>query len=250
MAVLPDLIATQHRLIYTLLKPVVRAASRFEVSVSILSDLLRLAYFEHLFREEGLSTAEIATRFGQSERHMRSLGKRLKGDFFGAEQEVGLVRDVEAEVALKSPSRADLAKGFASWSADELSVALDRLLREDRIVKDASGNYRTAQRYVVLRSETFEHRIDALNHFLTGAYRAVLHRLVFDRKRGAMIKTLTFAAKESSLNAYIERLEGDLRRELATLDEEASFEGEGKRQFTLGIALAPANEDFIPREGE
>ena len=61
----------QLRVIYSLLKPAVRAAASFRVPIRPLLDLLRLAYFEHLHRQ-GMSLDEIAAQFGQTPRHMRS----------------------------------------------------------------------------------------------------------------------------------------------------------------------------------
>ena len=78
-------------------------AARFHVPMRTLAGLLRLTYFE-ILRGQGLSQAAIGERLGQTARHMRTLASKLKGDFFAAEREVGLVRDVENEVARTSPT--------------------------------------------------------------------------------------------------------------------------------------------------
>lgn len=233
-----DLLTAHHRLIYSLMKPVARAAARFEVSIALLGDLLRVAYFEVLLHEYGLSMSEIARRFGQTERHMRTLARRLQGDFYSPEREVGLVREVERSIAAANPTRAQLRKQLQVWPAGEIEAAVDQLLREDRIVDDGA-RLSTSKRYVVFRSDSFPRRIDALNHFLGGAYQAILQRLIFDNKRTAMIKTMTFAARPEDLQSYVARLEGDLRRELAALEEQAHFDGRADQQFTLSITLAP-----------
>src|SRR5512134_1051137 len=103
---MPDLRETQLRFVYSLLKPAVRAAARFRLPIKTLVELVRLAYFEHLARQ-GLSTAEIAARLGQTTRHMQSLARRLETDFFRAERGAGLVREVEAFVAAGEPSDAE-----------------------------------------------------------------------------------------------------------------------------------------------
>lgn len=231
----------QLRLIYSLLKPAVRAAARFGVPIRSLGELLRLAYFEHLSRE-GMSMTDIARRFGQTPRHMRSLAQRLKSDFFRAERDIGLAREVEAMVAAREPDRAALARALRTWDAAEVDAAVNELISEGRVESTPEGRLRMAQRYVVLKSDDFHHRVDSLNHLLDGTYRAVLHRLVFDNKRTALTKTISFSAIDEQLVAFVQRLEGDLRRELATLDEAATFEGEADRRFTLGITLAPAGE--------
>ena len=243
-----DVREMQIRLVYSLLKPAVRAAARFGVPIRTLSELLRLAYFEHLSRG-GMPLAAIAQRFGQTQRHMRSLAQRLQGDFFRAERDVGLTREVEALVAERSPSAAELTRALPAWPAGEIDGAVSQLLAEQRIERGADGRLRTARRYVVLSSDEFHHRIDSLNHLLDGTYRAVLHRLVFDDRRTAMMKTISFSALPEQLVELIARLEGQLRRELAALDENATFQGQADQRFTMALTLAPVADDQ-PGDGD
>ncbi len=231
----------QLRLVYSLLKPGVRAAARFGIPIRALGELLRLAYFEHLSRS-GMSVADIAKRFGQTPRHMRSLQQRLKEDFFRAERDVGLAREVEAMVAEKSPREEELMAALATWDRDEVRAAVAELIEEERIERDPEGRLHMARQYVVLRSDEFHHRIDSLNHLLDGTYRAVLHRLVFDDRETALMKTISFSALPEELTAFVQRLEGELRRELAALDERATFQGQAEQRFTMALTLAPAGE--------
>jgi len=231
----------QLRLLYSLLKPAMRAAARFHIPLRTLIDLARLAYFEHLQRE-GLSHADIALRFGQTDRNMRSLAKKLKSNFFVAEHEVGLVREVENAIASHvAATRADLLAELPHIEPSELDGALASLRREGRIELAEAGQWQVPARYHVLSSELFHHRIDALNHSLDGMYRAVLQRLIFDDRERAMVKAITFSAKPDALQAYMTRFEGALRRDIAALEEEAAFEGHDER-FTLGITLANARD--------
>jgi transposase-like protein len=232
----------QLRLVYSLLKPAVRAAARFGIPIRTLGELLRLAYFEQLSRS-GLSVGEIAKRFGQTPRHMRSLAQRLKEDFFRAERDVGLAREVEALVAERTPSEEELAAALASWDPAEVRAAIAELVAEERIERDADGRLHMAKQYVVLRSDEFHHRIDSLNHLLDGTYRAVLHRLVFDDRETAMMKTISFSALPAELVGFLRRLEGELRRELAALDESATYQGQAEQRFTIALTLAPAGEE-------
>jgi hypothetical protein len=234
----------QLRLIYSFLKPVVRAAARFHVPLRTLADLLRLAYFEHLQRE-GLKQTDIALRFGQTDRNMRSMAKKLKSNFFEAEHEIGAVRDVENDVALhRTSTGVELLDRLSHLTAADLERALGELVAERRIEQADDGGWRVPARYHVLSSEHFHHRVDALNHYLDGMYGAVLERLIFDNRDDAMVKAISFMAKPESLRAFIARFEGDLRREVATLEEEAAFEGESKHRYTLGITLAPIASDL------
>ena len=131
---------------------------------------------------------------------------------------------------------------LATWDADEVRAALAELIEEERIERDPEGRLHMARQYVVLRSDEFHHRIDSLNHLLDGTYRAVLHRLVFDDRETAMMKTVSFSALPEELTAFLRRLEGELRRELAALDESATFQGKAEQRFTMALTLAPAGE--------
>ncbi len=228
----------QLRLVYSLLKPVVRAAARFHVPMRTLAELLRLSYFEHL-RHEGLTQAAAGRRLGQTDRHMRSLARKLRSDFFAAERDVGLVREVEDAIAAARPHPEQLAARFPGATEAEIEHAVQRLRAEGRAELAADGRLQAPARYHVLASDQFHHRIDALNHFLDGVYSAVLHRLVFDEREGVMIKTITFCALPESLQAFLTRFEGELRREIATLEEEAEFAGRTDARFSLGLAIAP-----------
>jgi len=230
-----ELSTTQNRLVYSLLKPAVSMAARFHVPMRTLAELLRLTYFEVL-RRQGLSQAAIGDRLGQTARHMRTLASKLKGDFFTAEREIGLVRDVENEVARSSPSAKALYASTSTWPHDEVDRAVETLLAEGRIVRD-KGRLRISPRYLVLSSDKFHHRIDALNHFLDGVTRAVAQRLIFEEREQAMVKTISFVARPARFEELLRTLEANLRREIAVLEEDAQFEGEGRR-YVLGVFAA------------
>jgi hypothetical protein len=238
----------QLRLVYSLLKPAEAMAARFHVPMRTLAELLRLSYFEVL-RREGLSQAAVGERLGQTARHMRTLARKLKSDFFDAESEVGLVREVESEIARSRPTSKRLHENLPGWSSEEIERALETLLAEGRVTRDKS-RLETAARYLVLSSDKFHHRIDALNHFLGGVTRAVAQRLLFEDRDHAMIKTISFVARADRFQEFLRNLEANLRREIAALEEDAQFEGEGKR-YVLGLFAAhEAAEPPAPAEVE
>lgn len=231
----------QLRLVYSLLKPALELAARFKIPIRTLSELLRLAYYEMLQRE-GLSGAEIAERFGQTPRHMRTLAAKLESDFFAAEQEIGVVRATEDAIATGAESAAAVRRRLKATAREEIDAAIELLLAERRVERDSEGKLRIGRRYAVLASETFLHRIDALNHFLDATTRAVVQRLVYDERETAMIKTISFGADAGELRALVERLEGDLRRDVSSLDEAATFRGL-KDRFAFAITLARLDRD-------
>jgi hypothetical protein len=169
---------------------------------------------------------------------MRSLARRRRGDFFTAEQDVGIVREIEDRIAATSPSESELKRKLRSIPVDQIDQVLELLLAEERIVRQ-HGKLTASRKYVLLRSENFPQRIDALNHFLDGAYRAAIARLVLDEREQAMIKTISFSAVPKELTAFVRRFEGELRREIAALEETAQFSTEQDLRFTFGLTLAP-----------
>jgi hypothetical protein len=217
-------------------------AARFHVPMRTLAELLRLTYFE-ILRRQGLSQAAIGDRLGQTARHMRTLASKLKGDFFAAEREIGLVREVESEVARASPTLQALSSSLPAWPSADIENAVATLLAEGRIVKK-KGHLEMAPRYSVLSSEKFHHRIDALNHFLDGITRAITQRLIFEEREQAMVKTISFVARPPRFEELLRSLEANLRREIAALEEDAQFEGEGKR-YVLGL-FAAKEEPELP----
>jgi hypothetical protein len=223
------------------MKPAIRVAARFSIPIRTMLDLVRLAYFEEL-RARGMSNAEIAAVFGQSERHMRSLAARLETDFFAAERDVGFVRAIEAEIANGRDTRGALRKHFAAAAESDLEAALATLTSEGRI-DTVDGRFVTSRRYVTLQTEGFKHRIDAINHFLEGGYRAVLHRVIFNDEQLATLKTISFSAIAEELKDVWGTLEGALRKDLAQLDENACFSGRSEERYTIAIALAPAGDE-------
>jgi hypothetical protein len=94
-----------------------------------------------------------------------------------------------------------------------------------------------------MREEQFHKRIDSLNHFLDAVYRAIQRRLVRDDRARGMMKTISFSATEADLRTWVERLEGDLRRDLATIDEAAEFAGQADQRYTLCFGLAPKEDE-------
>jgi hypothetical protein len=149
---------------------------------------------------------------------------------------VGLVREVESEVARSEPSLRKLQTTLCGWAEEEVAGAVETLLAEGRIVRDKS-RLKVSPRYVVLSSDAFHHRVDALNHFLGGVTRAVSQRLIFEERDEAMLKTISFSARPERLQSLLRELEGHLRREIAAAEEDAQFAGEGRR-YVLGICAA------------
>lgn len=83
---------------------------------------------------------------------------------------------------------------------------------------------------------------DRLNNFLDTACRAVVHRLVLGDKREAMIKTVTFSAASERVVELLARFEAELRRDVATLEEDLAFEGGSGRRYAFALVFAPVTD--------
>ncbi len=230
----------QLRLVYSMLRPAVRCAVRFSLPIRTLTELLRLATYEVL-AERGLEINAIAERFGQTPRHVRSLRHKYDSDFFAAETEVGLPRAIE-DLLTEGPRTArELAEHLPNVEPKQLSAALSQLESSQRIEPAEGDRWAISKGYVVLTSDKFHHRIDALNHHLDLVYQASMQRLVLDNSQTSAIKTISFVANSEDLNVALREVEGILRKQIADLEERARFAGEGHR-FSLGLSAAPVDD--------
>jgi hypothetical protein len=57
-----------------------------------------------------------------------------------------------------------------------------------------------------------------------------------------MVKAITFSALPSSLQAFMARFEGELRKGISDLEEEAEYAGKTDARYTLGVALGPVDD--------
>ena len=63
-----------------------------------------------------------------------------------------------------------------------------------------------------------------------------------------MVKTISFVARPAKFEELLRTLEANLRRDIAVLEEDAQFEGEGKR-YVLGVFAAKDEPDVPPPAG-
>ena len=96
-------------------------------------------------------------------------------------REIGLVREVESEIARSSPTLERLRASLPGWPEAAIERAVQTLLAEGRVTREKK-RLLSSPRYLVLSSDKFHHRIDALNHFLGGVTRAVAQRLIFEER--------------------------------------------------------------------
>ncbi len=178
------------RVIYSLMKPIVKLAAANQIEMSELGPWLQVAYF-HALKEQGFKMRQMSSVMGLSMRKIAMLSKKLKQNFLRPEEEVELPRQIEFMLWAEPLSSARLTQGLPDASEEAVLNAIEILLAEDRI-KVVSGrvplySISSTKRRIVGRE--WKGKIDGLNHVMNTVYNATYGKLLKDDER-AFARTL------------------------------------------------------------
>ncbi|MCA9524407.1 MAG: hypothetical protein KC609_25740 [Myxococcales bacterium] len=238
---------TENRLLFSLLKPVIRFARRCRIPLDRLVELITLGYFKDL-RAGGLTVKESAEVLGKSVRTVTAISQRVKSDFFAPEAEHGLPRRIEYFLAIEPQTMAQLLESLGGEAVDNRSAieaALASLLRDERIVAETRGGrlvYRANADYVTLTQDNWERRIDALNHLGEATLDTVISRLQ-ENDPDAFARVFTFAATSDALGELREQVYRTLRDGTAHLEGAATDQGVGDQKYHIVFCVSPVVED-------
>jgi len=235
-----QILHSQARLQHSLLRLGARLATRFQIPMRTLSELMRMAYYAEL-RERGLPHNQIARHMDQTDRNIRYYALRHRENFFAGEVEPGLLRSVEELVAERSPTGAELRALLPEANERLLGVVLKDLLGEGRILLREDQRYVAGPMSAGLRHEGFEERLEALEPTLQALSEAVTSRLVYDESVGARIKSITFRGQEGATLGFLTRFEAELRQGLMELEKQADTSGRGQ-EYALNLTIGPTLE--------
>ena len=234
------------RVIYSMLGPAVRLARLFRVPIRELTEWLELAYY-HEVKDAGLTQRESASLFQVSTRKVAQLAARLRENFFAPEREAELPRRIEYMLWAGRASEGRIRQAFeAEYDRAEVDRALERLVRQERAVREAG---RTTY-YTVPRSEFRLYRdnwlskIDGLNNHLSNVADGVLARFFGDASQAderALARTLNFRVRDDDLGELRRLYEEVIFPRLAALDAKAADVDDDTTEMGLSITWAPAN---------
>ena len=132
----PDAIAPQElqwRVVYSLLRPAVRLASVFELSLRDLKERLGVSYL-HELKRRGLTQSESADRIGVSRRTIISLSRKLRENFFEPERHEGAQRRILFMLWAETMSAGRLKQSLGGeFEDDEIEDALATLVDQGAI---------------------------------------------------------------------------------------------------------------------
>lgn len=238
---------TENRLLFSLLKPVVRFARRCRFPLDRFVELLTLAYFKDL-RDNGLTVKEAATLLDKSVRTVTAISQRVKDDFFAPEAEHGLPRRLEFLLSQGTQTLGELNDAVASWASDDGAVeaALQSLIRDGRVVEertlDGERRFRVSSSYADLNLDSWQRRIDALNHLGEAMLDTVIARLQ-QNDDDAFARVFTFGARPERLAELRETVYQTLRGGTLQLEDDAALEGRSRERYHIVFCVSPVVPD-------
>ncbi len=229
------------RLVYSLSKPAVRIADRFELGLKEMSTLAQIAYYERK-RSRGLALRQIADQFDTSTRTVDRLAKTMRSNFFEPEHEHELPRRIEFMIWSQPMSMARLVQLLPGYDEAQLEDAVALLLEHKRI-EECPGRtpvFAATSAANRLPDDTEAAKIDALNHLLSTVIQAVERRFL-DRDARAAARNVSLRVRPEDLQE-IERLYEDvIWPKLVELDARAS--GEDALEVGWVTCWSPLEED-------
>lgn len=238
----------QRRVLYAIVRPLVRLADAFRVPLADVLDLVQTAYFHHL-RDEGLKLADVADRLAISERTAKRLAKQLRETFLDAERRYDLPVRIEFMVWATPMSRTKVKQVLGRVDRRDVDAAIDQLLAEGRLVEESGRTPRLTVDQSVnnLVRDTWLARIGGLNSFLANLSDAVFGRF-FRAEPRAFARTLNFLVRGDDVPELEALFAQTVVPAVAALDERARAESnedgdgepaDGSERFRMSLCWAP-----------
>ncbi len=230
----------QRRLVFSLLRPVVRLCRWFRLPLKTLEDLCRLAYFEELRRRNDVPQAEIARAFGKSLRTVGTLEKQYRANFFALEQEVEFSRAVEQAFAHGPRTVDEVAAALEPGAPEDVLRVVTGLVSAGRLrpMKTVPASFELDHRFVSLVRTDLAARIDGLNHQLDVIAHAVSARFLAPQ-RHSVARSLSFVATPADAKVLGDALVRELRARVIDTEEAALEGGDAFQRYGVTLALAP-----------
>lgn len=212
------------RLVYSLSKPAVRIADRFELGLKEMSTLAQIAYYERK-RSRGLALRQIADQFDTSTRTVDRLAKTMRSNFFEPEHEHELPRRIEFMIWSQSMSLARLTQLLPGYDPAQIEEAVALLLERKRIEErpGRTSVFMATAAANRLPDDTDAAKIDALNHLLGTVIEAVERRFLESDSRAAA-RNVSLRVRPEDLQEIEALYEDVIWPKLVELDARATDE--------------------------
>lgn len=228
----------QRRIIYAMLRPAVRLALRFGLSLKEMGRWLETATF-HELKDDGRTLKEMAQQLGISVRKASELSKQLKENFMLAEEELELTRRIEFMLWPKPLSKARIQQVLTDVPPADVSNAIKQLTTEGRLVEREGRTpvFNVARFSSRIVRDKILARIDGLANFLQPITHAVFGRFIKNEPK-AFARVLMFRIRREDLGKLDEIYQENVWQPLEKLDADATGEDDVE-EMELAICWAP-----------
>lgn len=228
------------RVIYSLMKPIVKLAAANQIEMSQLGPWLQVAYF-HALKEQGLKMRQMSSVMGLSMRKIAMLSKRLKQNFLRPEEEVELPRQIEFILWAEPLSFARLMQGLPQASEEAVLNAIEILIAQERIylISGRVSVYSISSTTRRIVGREWKGKIDGLNHVMNTVFNATYGKLIKNDER-AFARTLQMHIRDGDIEKLTRFYSETVFPFLVQLDSDAS-ESTTPIPFEVSLLWAPSD---------
>lgn len=211
-----------HRVIFALLRSVVRTAGAFEIPLKDVVQLLESAYFRDV-RGRATTLRSAARHLGVSQRTADRLAAQNRETFLLPELRHHLPRRIEFMLAAEPLSEARIAQLLPDVTEQDVAAALRGLLDEGRITQDGERTvtYRPVEGVRSLPRDTWVQRVGALTSFSDNLADAAFGRF-FAEDTHAFARTLSFPLRPEDIDALADWYRTEMLPRIVAMSDEAS----------------------------
>lgn len=227
----------ERRLLFTLLKPAMKLASRLGLPLALMESISRLAYYEVV--REDLTQAQIAQLFGTSRRTVVNVEALRRTDILAPQAETDIARRIW-EVLAPGPLALDEIAVRLSVEAPAVESVLRGIGATGRATRLADGRWQLEDRFESLVSEDIGPRLAGLDHQLE-AVTAAVHARFLGRSGASVARTLSFLGRDDDVAKMADGVVQVIRSGAVDSEERALRAGVDRRYMTTFV-VAPVDD--------
>ncbi len=229
------------RVVFAALRPAVRLANTFGVSLKDVKRFAELAYYQDAKRR-GMKMREMSEALGISMSKVGLLSKQLKEHFLEPELEHGVARQILTLLWAAPLTEIRLAQALPDFDGSAVEHALNDLVTEGRVrrVSGRTDTFELTSGSQRLDNTPWMARIDGLNTLLDSVTQTVESRFERNDTR-AFVRNLAFRVRPQDLPRLQEHYEKNLFPLVVELDEAVEQDADSV-PIRLSIFWSPTEE--------
>ena len=195
------------QIIYSTFLPTVKIARKLDIGLKDIVNLLEMAYY-HETKKANMSTNQTLKLLKISQSKLSTLSRRLKTNFLIFSKKNNTDTDQLIKFALwaEPMSKSRLCQILKDQKPTDITLALDRLLKEKEIIKekDRTTTYKLTNKKVSLIDNDFITTINGLNKSLMSIANFI-HSRFFSNSEKTFSRTITLKIKKKEIPRYENR---------------------------------------------